>query len=90
MSIYVRASSRKVIDLRKVHAKGIDFQTVEEACKALIESGQALVHQLQMHEIGFQVCHAICKLRECWLEGVQKVHIVPASCGCLRRAKRAA
>lgn len=43
----------------KVHTECAHVQPIEEASKALVEAVQALIEELQVHEICFQVGHAI-------------------------------
>lgn len=45
--------------LWEVHAESAHVQSVEEAAEALIEAVQALVQKLQVHEICFQIGHAV-------------------------------
>lgn len=57
--------------LWKINAESIHVHSIQEACKAFIEPAQALVHQLQMHEIGFQIGHGVRKLGESWLKELE-------------------
>ena len=54
--------------LRKIYAESIHIQAIKETCKTLAESRQALVHQLQVHEISFQVSHGVGEFSKCGLE----------------------
>lgn len=45
--------------LWKIHAKRIHIQTVQKACEALAKPRQALVHELQVHEVRLQIGHAV-------------------------------
>jgi hypothetical protein len=62
----------EVSHLGKIHTEGVHVQPVQEARKALAEPRQALVHQLQLHEVGLQVRHGVAELRERHLEVVQR------------------
>ena len=56
---------------RKVDAKSIHVHAVEEAGETLVEPTETLVHQLQMHKVGFKISHGVGKLGKSGLEGVQ-------------------
>jgi len=57
--------------LGKVHTKGAHIQSIEEGGEALAEACQTLVHELQVHEVCFEVSHAVSELGEERLEGVE-------------------
>lgn len=44
-------------DLWEVNAESIHIHPIQEARKTLVEARQALMHQLQVHEICFQISH---------------------------------
>lgn len=46
-------------NLWKVYTERAHVQSIEKASKALVEAVQALIEELQVHEIRFQVGHAI-------------------------------
>lgn len=50
---------RRIEYLWEVDAKSIHVEPVEKAGEGLAEAGQALVHELEVHHIGFQVCHCV-------------------------------
>jgi hypothetical protein len=54
--------------LREIHAESAHIQPIEEAAKALVEAIETLVQELQVHEVGFQIGHAVAQLGECWFE----------------------
>ena len=56
------------IYLWKVDAEGVHVHPIEKARKTLIEPAEAFVHQLQVHEVGFQVGHGVGKLSKGRLE----------------------
>ena len=58
--------------LRKVNAKGVHIEAVEEAGEALAEAGEALVHELEVHHVGLEVGDGVGELGEGGLEGVQR------------------
>lgn len=45
--------------LREIHTESIHVQPIQEARETLAEPGQALVHQLQVHEVRFEVGHRV-------------------------------
>ena len=57
--------------LGEVNAERVHIQTVEEAGKALAEPGQAFVHQLKVHHVGFEIGHRVRKFGKSWLESIQ-------------------
>lgn len=63
--------SRPNTYLRKVDAKCIHVETVQEASKRLAKAGKALVHDLEVHHVDFQIGHGVRKFREGRLECVQ-------------------
>lgn len=56
--------------LGEIHAERVHIQAIQEARKALTEPCQALVHQLQVHEVSLQVRHGIGELRKLRLQGI--------------------
>jgi hypothetical protein len=54
--------------LREIHAESAHVQSVEEAAKALVEAIEALVQELQVHEVGFKVGHTVAQLGKSWFE----------------------
>jgi hypothetical protein len=54
--------------LGEIHAESAHIQSIEEAAKALVEAIETLVQELQVHEVGFQIGHAVAQLGECWFE----------------------
>jgi hypothetical protein len=48
----------------EIYAKGIHVHSVEKGGEALREPRQTLVHELQVHEVGFQVGHAVAEFCE--------------------------
>lgn len=58
--------------LRKINTESIHVEAIEKTGKALAEPGQALVHQLEMHHVGFEIGHGIRELGERGLEGVER------------------
>ncbi len=66
--------SSSVLNLyfRKVHTECVHVQAIKEASKVLIEPRKTLMHQLQMHKVGLQICHRVrqfCKRRFKSFEG---------------------
>lgn len=57
--------------LWEVYAECIHVKTVEEPSKRFPEPSERLVHELEVHQIGFQVGDRICQLGKCRLKGVQ-------------------
>jgi hypothetical protein len=53
-----------VTHLGKVHAESVHVHAIQEACKALGETRQTLMHQLQLQEVLLQVRHCVAELRE--------------------------
>lgn len=76
----------KTLDTRRfweVYAKGTHVHAVEEGAEALVEAVQALVQQLQVHEVGFQVGHAVSELAKRRLEGFEgQGGVGEGGCGC--------
>ena len=58
--------------LRKIHTKRIHIHPVQERREALVEPAQALVHQLQVHEVGFQVRHRVAQFCEPGLQRFER------------------
>lgn len=58
--------------LWEVNTKGIHIEPVEETSKALAEASQALVHELEVHQVRLQVGHGVGELAELGLEGVER------------------
>lgn len=58
--------------LREINTKSVHVQPIQKTRKALAESRQALVHQLEVHHIGLQVGHGVGKLRKGGLESIQR------------------
>lgn len=54
----------------EVHTERIHIQAVQETRKTLAETRQALMHQLEVHEVGLQVGHGVCEFRKLRLEGI--------------------
>lgn len=50
--------------LREIDTESPDVEAIEESGEALAETRQALVHKLKVHEVGFQVGHAVSQLGE--------------------------
>lgn len=63
--------------LWEVHAESVHVQSVQEAGEALTEARQTLVHQLQVHEIGFKIGHGVGQLGELWFQGIDRGLRVP-------------
>jgi len=57
--------------LWKVDTESIHVHTVEEAREALGEARQAFVHQLQLHEVLFEIGHSVAELSETILEALE-------------------
>lgn len=45
--------------LGKIHTKSVHIQAVQEGSEALVETLETLVHELEMHEVGFEVGHGV-------------------------------
>ena len=58
--------------LGKIDAEGIHVEAVEEAGETFAKTRQALVHELEVHHVGFEVGHGIRQLGEGRLEGVER------------------
>ena len=56
--------------LWEIDAERVHIQAVQETSKTLAEPRQALVHQLQMHEVGLKIGHGVCQLRELRLQRI--------------------
>ena len=56
--------------LWEIHTESIHVQSVQEAGEALAEARQALMHQLQVHEVGFKVSHGVGQFGELWFQGI--------------------
>lgn len=56
--------------LGEVHTKRVHVHAIQEASETLAKARQTLVHQLQVHEIGFQVGHRVCEFRELRFQGM--------------------
>lgn len=54
--------------LREIDAERVHVQAIQKSGKVLRESREGFVHQLQVHEVGLQICHAICEFGECGLQ----------------------
>lgn len=63
--------SRLVAYLGKINDKRIHVQAVQETRKALSKPAEALVHELKVHQVRFQVGHRVTELGKLGLEGVQ-------------------
>jgi hypothetical protein len=57
--------------LWEIDTEGPDVESVQKGGKALAEPRQALVHELQVHEVGFEVGHAVCEFGELGFQGVE-------------------
>lgn len=57
--------------LWEINAEGIHVQPVEKTRKALAETSQTLVHQLEVHKVRLQIDHGIGEFAELRLEGVE-------------------
>lgn len=57
--------------LGEINTESIHVQAVEEGGEALVESLEALVHELEVHEVGFQIGHGVGELGEGGLEGIE-------------------
>lgn len=57
--------------LGEVDAKGIHVQSVKEAREALAETSQTLVHELEVHHVGFKVGYSVGQFGEGGLECVE-------------------
>lgn len=57
-------------NLRKVDAKRVHVQAVEKTGEALAKPRQALVHQLEVHDVGLQIGHRVCQFRKLRLQSV--------------------
>jgi hypothetical protein len=62
-----------VSHLGKIDAVSVHVQAVKKTGEALGESRKALMHELEMHEICFEIGHAIAQLGELGLERVQRI-----------------
>ena len=60
-------------DLRKVYAEGAHVQTVEEAAETLVETAETLVQELEVHEVGFEISHAVAQLGKLRLESSERI-----------------
>lgn len=58
--------------LREVDTEGIHVETIHEAGEALAETGQTLMHELEMHHVCLKVGHGIGKLSEGGLKGIER------------------
>lgn len=58
-------------DLGEIHTERVHVQSVEEGGEVLVEARQALVHELQMHEVRFEVGHRVRQLGEGGFEGLE-------------------
>lgn len=47
------------IYLREIDAERAHVEPVQEAAEALVEAAEAFVQELQVHEVGFEVGHAV-------------------------------
>lgn len=56
--------------LWEIHTKRVHIHAVQETSEALAKARQTLVHQLQVHEVGLQVSHGVCKFRKLRLQGI--------------------
>lgn len=61
-----------VSHLGEIHTERIHVQPIQEASKALAEARQALVHELKMHHVGFEIGNGIRQLGEGGLERVER------------------
>lgn len=61
------ASHLGEIDTERIHV-----ETVHEAGEALAETGQALMHELEMHHVGLEVGHGVRQLSKGGLEGSER------------------
>lgn len=58
--------------LWEIHTKRIHIQPIQKAGKILAEPGQAFVHELEMHHVGFEVGHGVGQLGKGGLKGVER------------------
>lgn len=58
--------------LREVDTEGIHVETIHEAGEALAETGQALMHELEMHHVCLKVGHGVSKLSKGGFKGIER------------------
>lgn len=58
--------------LGEIDTKRIHVHAVQKTGKALAETRQTLMHQLQMHEIGFEVGHGVGEFCKLGLQGIDR------------------
>jgi hypothetical protein len=63
----------------KVYTEGTHVETVEETAKVLVEAAKRFVEQGEVHEVGFEISHAVAELAEGMFEGVKRM--IMGSCG---------
>jgi hypothetical protein len=63
---------------REIYTEGAHVQPVEEPAEILVESAQGLVEQGEMHEVGFEVGHAVAEFAKGMFEGIERV--IVSSC----------
>jgi len=63
-----RLSNRR---LGKIDTERVHVQSVEKTGKRFTKSSEALVHELEVHHVGFQVYHGIRQLSKRRLEAIE-------------------
>lgn len=56
--------------LGEIDAESIHIQAIKKTGEIFAETRQTLVHQLQVHEVGFQIGHGIGQFCKLWLQRV--------------------
>lgn len=56
--------SRLAANLRKVYTEGAHVHAVEEAAETLVETAKAFVQELEVHEVGLEIGHAVTQFGE--------------------------
>lgn len=57
----------------EIDAESIHVHAVEKPSEALREARQAFVHQLQLHEVLFEIGHGIAELSEPVLQALERI-----------------
>ena len=47
---------------RKIDNESIHVEAIQKAGKTFAESAETFVHELQVHEVGFEICHGVAQL----------------------------
>ena len=75
---------------REVDAESAHVHAVEEGAEVLVEAAEAFVQELQVHEVGFQVGHAVAEFGEGGFQGCEREFGVRGACGAIGRCLRCA